>query len=51
MGLRYRARLRTAALALAAISLVGAVACGEGYGEGGEEGGQMQEEGGGQEED
>ncbi|MDP8961228.1 MAG: hypothetical protein M3N32_06405 [Actinomycetota bacterium] len=47
MGLRYRARLRTAALALAAISLVGAVACGEGNGEGG----QMQEEGGEQEED
>ncbi|MDP8929132.1 MAG: hypothetical protein M3O70_11320 [Actinomycetota bacterium] len=51
MRLHDRFRLRAAALSLAAVSLVGAMACGEGNGEGGEEGGQMQEEGGGQEED
>lgn len=45
MPLRDNARLRVAALALAALSLTGVTACVEGNGED-QEGGQVQEENG-----
>lgn len=50
MKLRDSARLRALAVALVATSLLATAACAEGNGEGGEEGGQIQE-GGEQEED
>lgn len=49
MRSRNHARLRIAALALAALSLTGVTACAEGNGED-EEGGQVQEENGEEEE-
>lgn len=51
MGLRYAARLRAAAFGMAAVSLMGTMACGEGGEEDSDEGGQMQEEGGEQEDE
>lgn len=50
MGMRNRARLRAAALGMAAATLIGMAGC-EGGDEEGEEGGQIQQDGGEEEDE
>ncbi|MFN2557706.1 MAG: hypothetical protein ABR592_12740 [Nitriliruptorales bacterium] len=50
MGLRHMTRLRAAALGMAAVTLMGLAGCEEGGDENGEDG-QMQQDGGEQEEE